>query len=147
MPLTSAKLHATELLEQARRQQAAALAALAAERELYASLAGHLQAMADPAALDLEITAVTLKAGREVAQAAEDAARARHAQLTAQRDRDEAIAGRQEAERILAHRAAELDAERDRLLQDALGRRAARQPRRGPGREGPPGGRAGRARS
>src|SRR5260370_29592 len=67
MPLSAAKLHASDLLEQARRQHASALAALAAERELYARLAGQFEIMADPAALDLEIAAVPLKAGRAVA--------------------------------------------------------------------------------
>jgi hypothetical protein len=119
-PWTYAKLHATELLQRARQQQAAALEALATERDSYARLAEQLQVLADPAALDLEIAAVTLKAGREVAQAAEDAARARQAQLTAQRERDEAIAGRQDAEELLAIRAAELEAEHDRLAGEAL---------------------------
>jgi len=40
LPLSAAKLHASDLLEQARRQHAGALAALAAERELYERLAG-----------------------------------------------------------------------------------------------------------
>ncbi len=119
-PWTYAKLHATELLGRARRQHAAALEALTTERDLYARLAGQLQVLADPAALDLEIAAVTLRAGREVSQAAEDAARARQAQLTAQRERDEAIAGRRDAEALAASRTAELDAERDRLLREAL---------------------------
>ena len=99
-PLTLAKLHAGELLDQARRQHAAALDALAAERELYSRLAEQFQVLADPATLDLEIAAVTLKAGREVSQAAEDAARARHAQLTAERERDAATRARTEAEQF-----------------------------------------------
>lgn len=119
-PWTYAKLHATELLQRARQQHATALEALAAERDSYARLAEQLHVLADPAALDLEIAAVTLKAGREVAQAAEDTARARQAQLTAQRERDEATAGRQDAEELLAIRAAELEAERDRLAGEAL---------------------------
>ncbi|HEY6789583.1 MAG TPA: hypothetical protein VI365_19970, partial [Trebonia sp.] len=120
MPLTYAKLHASELLDQARRQHAGALAALAAERETYARLGEQLQALADPAALDLEIAAVTLRAGREIAQAAEDAARARQAQLAAEQARDQAIAGRRDAERVLAERTAELEQERDVLIRDAL---------------------------
>jgi hypothetical protein len=120
MPLSYAKLHASELLDQARRQHAGALAALAAERDTYARLGEQLRVLADPASLDLEITAVTLKAGREIAQAAEDAARARQAQLTAQQDRDQAIEGQQDAERVLAERNAELERERDVLIRDAL---------------------------
>jgi hypothetical protein len=119
-PLTLAKLHAGELLEQARRQHVAALDALAAERELYSRLTEQLHVLADPAALDLEIASVTLKAGREVSQAAEDAARARHARLTAERERDAAIRARNEAEQALATRTAELDEERDRLVREAL---------------------------
>jgi colicin import membrane protein len=120
MPLTYGKLHASELLEQARRQHAAALAALAAERETYALLGEQLRVLADPATLDLEIASVTLKAGREISQAAEDAARARQAQLTAQREREEALAGRLEAERALAERTAELNQERDVLIRESL---------------------------
>jgi hypothetical protein len=120
MPLTYAKLHASELLDQARRQHAGALAALAAERESYERLGEQLRTLADPAALDLEIASVTLRAGREVAQAAEDAARVRQAQLAAQQDRDAAIAGQRDAERILAERTAELEQERDVLIRDAL---------------------------
>src|SRR5260370_15787453 len=133
MPLSAAKLHASDLLEQARRQHASALAALAAERELYARLAGQFEIMADPAALDLEIAAVTLKAGREVAQAAEEAARARQDRLAAHRERDEAIqasrAARAVAEqsaadaaaaaRALAERTAEHDQEREWLVHAA----------------------------
>jgi hypothetical protein len=120
IPLTHAKLHASELLDQARRQHAGALAALAAEREAYERLGEQLRVLADPAALDLEIAAVTLKAGREIAQSAEDAARARQAQLTAHQRRDEAIAGRQDAKRVLAERTAELEQERDVLVREAL---------------------------
>ena len=128
MPLTRAKLHAADLLEQARRQHGQALEALAAERDLYARLGEQLQVLADPAALDLEIAAVTLKAGREVSQAAEDAARARQEQLTARRERDEAVRARRDADQALAARTAELEAEHDRLLREALdaGLRAGR---------------------
>ena len=45
MPLSSAKLHASELLDQARRQHASALAALDAERETYARLGEQLRVL------------------------------------------------------------------------------------------------------
>ncbi|HEY0935652.1 MAG TPA: hypothetical protein VGD91_18130, partial [Trebonia sp.] len=90
-PVSSAKRRAGELLEQARRQHAATLASLGAERELYAGIGEQLTALADPAALDLEIATIASRAGRELAQAAEESARARRAQLAAERDRDEAV--------------------------------------------------------
>ncbi len=83
---SAAKNRASDLLEQARRQHAAAIASLHAERELYQRLGEQLTALADPASLDLEIAAIASRAGASVAQAEEDAARARRGQLTAERE-------------------------------------------------------------
>src|SRR6185437_2185246 len=90
-PFSGAKRRAAELLEQARRQHAAALAGLRAERELYQRVGAELAALADPAALDLEIATVAARAGRQLAQAEQDAADARRDQLAAERERDEAV--------------------------------------------------------
>jgi hypothetical protein len=90
-PFSSAKKRASELLEQARRQHAAAFASLRAERELYQRVGEELAALSDPAALDLEIATIAARAGRQVAQAEQDAADARRGQLTAERQRDEAM--------------------------------------------------------
>jgi hypothetical protein len=90
-PFSSAKKRASELLEQARRQHAAAFASLRAERELYQRVGEELAALADPAAVDLEIATIAARAGRQVAQAEQDAADARRGQLTAERQRDEAM--------------------------------------------------------
>ncbi|HEY1820920.1 MAG TPA: hypothetical protein VGG83_13415 [Trebonia sp.] len=119
-PFTSAKKRAGELLEQARRQHAAALDGLRAECELYQRAGEELAALSDPAALDLEIATIAARAGRQVAQAEQDAADAHRAQLAAQRERDEAVRLRAaadeaaeqltedtaEAERVLAERTA-----------------------------------------
>jgi DNA repair exonuclease SbcCD ATPase subunit len=132
-PVSSARNRASELLEQARKQHSAALASLRAERELYEQLGDQFRVMSDPAALDLEIASIGLKAGRDVSQAGEDAARARRAQLRAERERDEAIrlkedadaaaeqfaADTEAAEQALAERAAEFERERDLLLRAA----------------------------
>jgi hypothetical protein len=140
-PVSTAKKRAGELLEQARRQHAAALAGLRAERELYQRVGAELAALADPAALDLEIATVAARAGRQLAQAEQDAADARRAQLAAERARDEAVRLRTaaddaaeqlsedaaEAERLLAERTAGF--ERD--LADFVGRaRAAEEAER-----------------
>lgn len=140
-PFSSAKRRAGELLEQARRQHAAALASLRAERELYQRFGDELAVLADPAAVDLEIATVAARAGRHVAQAEQDAADARRAQLGSERARDEAIRLRAaaddaaeqltedaaEAERLLAERTAGF--ERD--LADLIGRaRAAEEAER-----------------
>ena len=85
---SAAKKRASDLLEQARRQHAAAVESLRAERELYQRLGEQLTALADPASLDLEIAAIASRAGASVAQAEEDAARARRAQLAAERERE-----------------------------------------------------------
>ena len=90
-PVSTAKQRAGELLEQARRQHAAALAAFTAERELYGRVAEQFQVIADPAARDLEVTAISLKAGRDISAAGEEVARAQRAQLTAERERDDAL--------------------------------------------------------
>jgi hypothetical protein len=119
-PVTNAKKRASELLEQARRQHAAALEGLRAERELYQRIGEELATLSDPAALDLEIATIAARAGRQVAQAEQDAADARRAQLAAGRERDEAARLRAaaddaaeqltedtaEAERVLAERTA-----------------------------------------
>ena len=132
-PVSSARQRAGELLEQAREQHAAALAALRAERELYEELGDQFRRMGDPATIDLEITSIGLKAGRDVSQAAEEAARARRAQLRADRERDEAVrlkeqadaaaeqfaADTEAAERALAQRTSEFERERDLLLRKA----------------------------
>ena len=129
-PVSSARQRAGELLEQAREQHAAALAALRAERELYEQLGDQFRRMGDPATIDLEITSIGLKAGRDVSQAAEEAARARRAQLRADRERDEAVrlkeqadaaaeqfaADTEAAERTLTQRTSEFERERDLLL-------------------------------
>jgi colicin import membrane protein len=129
-PVSAAKNRASELLEQARRQHAVALASLQSERELYQQLGEQLTVMSDPASLDLEITAIGLKAGRDVSQAGEEAARARRAQLQAERDRDQAIRLKEDAdaaaeqfaadtelaERTLAERTSEFERERGLLL-------------------------------
>jgi hypothetical protein len=123
---SSAKKRASDLLEQARRQHAAAIESLRAERELYQRLGEQLTALADPASLDLEIAAIASRAGASVAQAEEDAARARRAQLGAERERDEAarlrvhadaaaeqlVADAEAAELALAERTAEFDLDR-----------------------------------
>jgi hypothetical protein len=123
---SSAKKRASDLLEQARRQHAAAIESLRAERELYQRLGEQLTALADPASLDLEIAAIASRAGASVAQAEEDAARARRAQLAAERERDDAArlrahadsaaeqlaADAEAAELALAERTAEFDLDR-----------------------------------
>ncbi|HSZ38773.1 MAG TPA: hypothetical protein VK817_02320 [Trebonia sp.] len=91
-PVSTAKQRAGDLLEQARRQHAAALAAFTAERDLYARVAEEFRVMADPASRDLEITAISLKAGRDISAAGEEVARAQRAQLSAERERDDAVA-------------------------------------------------------
>jgi hypothetical protein len=130
---SAAKKRASDLLEQARRQHAAAVAGLRAERELYQRLGEQLAALTDPASLDLEIAAIASRAGASVAQAEEDAARARRAQLAAERERDDAIrlrgdadaaaeqlAGDAEAaETALAERTAAFDRDRATLLERA----------------------------
>ena len=117
---SGAKKRAGELLEQAKRQHAAALAGLRAERELYQRVGEELAALADPAAADLEVATVAARAGRQMAQAEQDAADGRRAQLAAERERDEAVRLRAaaddaaeqlaedatEAERVLAERTA-----------------------------------------
>ena len=132
-PVTSAKRRASDLLEQARRQHAAALAGLRAELELYQRAGEELAGLADPAALDLEIATIAARAGRQVAQAEQDAADARRAQLTAQRERDRALRhaaeaeaaaeqlteDTQAAEQALADRTAEFDRDRGSLSQRA----------------------------
>jgi colicin import membrane protein len=129
-PVSAARSRAGELLEQARRQHSAALASLQAERELYQQLGEQFRVMSDPAALDLEIAAIGLAAGRDVAQAGEAAARAQRAQLRAERERDEALRLKEEAdaaaeqfaadteiaELTLAQRTSEFERERDLLL-------------------------------
>ena len=138
-PVTSAKRRASELLEQARRQHAAALAGLRAELELYQRAGEELAGLADPAALDLEIATIAARAGRQVAQAEQDAADARRAQLTAQRERERALRraaeadaaaeqlteDTQAAEQVLADRTAEFDRDRESLSRRA--REAAQQ--------------------
>lgn len=123
---SAAKERASDLLEQARRQHSAAIGSLQAERELYQRLAEQLAALADPASLDLEIAAIASRAGASVAQAEEDAARARHAQLAAEGERDDAVrlrahadaaaeqltADAEAAELALAERTAEFDLDR-----------------------------------
>jgi hypothetical protein len=138
-PVTSAKRRASELLEQARRQHAAALAGLRTELELYQRAGEELAGLADPAALDLEIATIAARAGRQVAQAEQDAADARRAQLTAQRERERALRrateadaaaeqlteDTQAAEQVLADRTAEFDRDRESLSRRA--REAAQQ--------------------
>jgi hypothetical protein len=123
---SSTKKRASDLLEQARRQHAAATESLRAEHELYQRLGQQLTALADPASLDLEIAAMASRAGASVAQAEEDAARARRAQLAAERERDDAVrlrahadaaaeqlaADAEAAELALAERTAEFDLDR-----------------------------------
>jgi hypothetical protein len=123
---SATKKRASDLLEQARRQHAAAAENLRAERELYQRLGEQLTALADPASLDLEIAAIASRAGASVAQAEEDAARARRAQLAAERERDDAArlrshadaaaeqlaADAEAAELALAERTAEFDLDR-----------------------------------
>jgi len=130
LPFSLAKERASALLEQARRQHAAVVEGLRAERELYQRLGEQLTALSDPASLDLEIAAITSRAGRDVAQAAEEAARARRAQLAAERERDDAVrlrahadaaaeqlaADAEAAEQALAAAAAEFDRDREALL-------------------------------
>jgi len=139
---SAAKKRASDLLEQARRQHAAAIASLHAERELYQRLGEQLTALSDPASLDLEIAAIASRAGASVAQAEEDSVRARRAQLAAERERDDAIrlrghadaaaeqlaADAEAAEAALAERTAAFDrdrsvlAERARDAEDRAGR-------------------------
>jgi DNA repair exonuclease SbcCD ATPase subunit len=128
-PVSTATQRASELLDQAHRQHRAALTSLQAERELYQQLGEQFRVMSDPAALDLEIASIGLKAGRDVSQAGEEAARARRAQLQAERERDEALrlkehadaaaeqfaADTEFAERVLAERTSEFERERDLL--------------------------------
>jgi ParB family chromosome partitioning protein len=123
---SATKKRASDLLERARRQHAAAAENLRAERELYQRLGEQLAALADPASLDLEIAAIASRAGASVAQAEEDAARARRAQLAAERERDDAVRLRayadaaaeqlatdaEAAELALAERTAEFDLDR-----------------------------------
>ncbi|HEX6450126.1 MAG TPA: hypothetical protein VF060_11765 [Trebonia sp.] len=135
-PVSAARQRVSDLLDQARRQHAAALTAFTAERDLYAQVAGQFEVLADPAALDLELTAAGVRAGRDVAAAAEEASRAQRAQRAAERDRDDAVrraaeadaAAEQfaadteaaenaaaEAEQVLAERTAEFDRARGEL--------------------------------
>ena len=114
-PLTTAKKRASELLEQARRQHAAALDGLRAERELYQRVGEELAVFADPAAVDLEIATVAARAGRHVAQAEQDAADARRAQLAAERECDEAARLRAAADDA-AEQLTEDAAEAERVL-------------------------------
>jgi colicin import membrane protein len=128
--LSIAKKRASVLLEQARRQHAAAVESLRAERELYQRLGEQLTVLTDPASLDLEIAAIASRAGRDVAQSAEEAARARRAQLAAERERDDAVllrahadgaaeqlaADAEAAEHALAERTAEFERDRAALL-------------------------------
>jgi hypothetical protein len=128
--LSIAKKRASVLLEQARRQHAAAVESLRAERELYQRLGEQLTVLTDPASLDLEIAAIASRAGRDVAQSAEEAARARRAQLSAERERDDAVllrahadgaaeqlsADAEAAEHALAERTAEFERDRAALL-------------------------------
>jgi hypothetical protein len=101
-PFTSAKKRAGELLEQARRQHAAALDGLRAECELYQRAGEELAALSDPAALDLEIATIAARAGRQVAQAEQDAADAHRADEAAEQLTEDTA----EAERVLAERTA-----------------------------------------
>ena len=117
---SAAKKRASELLEQARWQHAAAIASLRTERELYQQLAEQLTALTDPASLDLEIAAVASRAGAAVARAEEDAARARRAQLAAERERDDAIRLRVHADAAAEQLAADTEA-----AEATLGERAA----------------------
>jgi len=114
-PVSTAKKRAGELLEQARRQHAAVLAGLRAERELYQRVGEELAALADPAALDLEIATVAARAGRQLAQAEQDAADARRGQLAAERERDDAIRLRAAADDA-AEQLTEDTADAERLL-------------------------------
>jgi len=128
-PYSAAKKRAGDLLEQTRRQHAVAIDSLRAERELYQRLGEQLTALGDPASLDLEIAAIASRAGASVAQAEEDAARARRAQLAAERERDDAVrlrghadaaaeqlaADAEEAEATLAERIAEFARDRAAL--------------------------------
>src|ERR1700722_13063943 len=107
---SAAKKRASALREQARRQHAAAIASLQAERGLYQRLGEQLSALADPASLDLEIAAIASRAGASVAQAEEDAARARRAQLAAERERDDAAALRAHADAAAEQLAADAEA-------------------------------------
>jgi colicin import membrane protein len=116
-PFTSAKKRAGELLEQARRQHTAALEGLRAEYDLYRRAGEELAALSDPAAVDLEIATMAARAGRQVAQAEQDAADARRAQLAAERDRDEAVRLRAAADDA-AEQLAEDAAEAERLLDE-----------------------------
>src|SRR3984957_4958720 len=104
------KKRASDLLEQARRQHAAAAENLRAERELYQRLGEQLSALAHPASLDLELAAIASRAGASVAQAEEDAARARRAQLAAERERDDAAALRAHADAAAEQLAADAEA-------------------------------------
>ena len=114
-PVSAAKKRASELLELARRQHAAALAGLRAERELYQRVGEELAVLADPAALDLEIATVAARAGRQLAQGEQDAADARRGQLAAERERDEAVRLRAAADDA-AEQLTEDAAEAERLL-------------------------------
>jgi hypothetical protein len=114
---SAAKRRASDLLEQARSQHAAAVASLRAERDLYQQLGEQLTALADPASLDLEVAAIASRAGASVAQAEEDAARARRAQLAAERERDDAVRLRAHADAAAEQLAA--DAEAAELALDA----------------------------
>ena len=107
---TATKKRASDLLEQARRQHAAATESLRAERELYQRLGEQLTALADPASLDLEIAAIASRAGASVAQAEEDAARARRGQLAAERERDDAARLRAHADAAAEQLAADAEA-------------------------------------
>src|ERR1700722_9911531 len=110
MLFSTTKKRASDLLEQARRQHAAATASLRAERELYQRIGEQLMTLADPASLDLEIAAIASRAGASVAQAEEDAARARRAQLAAERKRDDAAALRAHADAAAEQLAADAEA-------------------------------------
>jgi hypothetical protein len=110
LTFSAAKKRAGDLLEQARRQHAAAAENLRAERELYQRLGEQLSALADPASLDLELAAIASRAGASVAQAEEDAARARRAQLAAERERDDAVRLRAHADDAAEQLAADAEA-------------------------------------
>jgi hypothetical protein len=107
---SAAKQSASDLLEQARRQHAAAIASLRAERELYQRLSEQLAMLGDPASLDLEIAAIASRAGASVAQAEEETVRARRGQVAAERERDDAVRLRHHADTAAEQLAADAEA-------------------------------------
>jgi hypothetical protein len=121
-PVSTARQRISDLLEQARRQHAAALAAFTAERDLYARVASQFQVLADPGALDLELTAAGVRAGRDIAAATEEAARAQRAQRAAEGERDDAVRRAAQADAAAEQFAADTEAaensavEADRIL-------------------------------